>query len=105
MGDFVIRRGIAELQIGVAVYRGQCHIVGLLVNARDHNHIAAGTLDIIHITAVHAEQENIDVAINPHQRKIIVFLNRLMHFIDHAIHVAPYDRTHDDSGQQQNNHD
>ena len=104
MRNFIISSGVTELQIRIAIYRSQRHIVGFFINAGDHNHIAAGALDIIHIAAVHPKQKNVDVAIHPHQRQVIVFLNRFVHLIHDTIHVVPYDCTHDDDGQKQNDH-
>ncbi len=101
VSDFVVCRRVAELEVRIAEYRRQLDIVCLRVDGRDHDHVASGALDILHIAAVNAQQQNVNVSVDLRQRKIVILRSRLVHLIHEAVHVAVNASSHYQRRQQQ----
>ena len=102
MSYFIVSRCVPYFKVCVSVYRCKLHIVCFLVYAGDHYHIASGAFDIIHVTAVYTKQQYVDISVNVHQRKIIIFRSRLMHLINYSAEIAVYSYT---TYQQRQYHD
>ena len=102
MGNLIKCRGISHLQIRIPVYGNNLHIVGVLVDADDHDGIASGSLDILHIPAVHTQKQNIDVPVHIGKRQIIILWRRFVHLFYRIIHITV---DHDTQDQEGKNHD
>ena len=103
MGDFIEGGGISHLQIRIPVYGNNLHIIGVLVDADDHDGIASGSLDILHITAVHAKKQNIDVSVHIGQRQVVILRRCFMHLFYRIIHITVDHDTQDKEGKNHDN--
>ena len=68
MRNLVICRCIPKLEIRVSVYRCKLHIVSILIDAGDHYHVASGSLDVVHVSAVNTQKQYVDIPVYIHKR-------------------------------------